>query len=96
MEYISVWAVYTPFPVLSDTDDSNRVPPVSVFYSSSLRLSSATRTASTTNAENVQSRPRIDSSTSSIISSGNRMLLFVECGVMGILNFRMMVKPPRI
>lgn len=56
--------------------------------SSSRRLSRATRTASTTKAENVQSLPRIVSSTSDITSTGKRMLFGSVAGIFGILNFR--------
>lgn len=56
--------------------------------SSSRRLSRATRTASTTKAENVQSLPRMVSSTSDITSTGKRMLLGSVAGILGILNFR--------
>ena len=56
-------------------------------YSSSWRFSRATRTASTTKAEKVQSLPRIAFSTCSTTSLGKRMLLFVVEGTLGILNF---------
>ena len=55
--------------------------------SSSRRLSRATRTASTTKAEKVQSLPRMVSSTSDITSTGKRMLLGSVAGILGILNF---------
>lgn len=47
----------------------------------SFRFSKATRVASTTNAENVQSVPRMASSTCSMTSLGNRMDLFVVAGI---------------
>src|SRR5699024_10553048 len=58
--------------------------------SSSSRFSRATRTASTTKAEKVQSRPRMASSTASLMSLGKRMLLLVVGGILGILNLRVM------
>ena len=59
----------------------------SSFSASSLRFSSATLTASTTNAVKVHCFPSIACSTSSIISLGNLMHLFVVGGMAGILNF---------
>lgn len=61
---------------------------------SSFKFSRATRTASTTKAENVQFVPFIAVSTSSIMSFGNRTLLLVVGGNDGILNF--LIKSPRI
>lgn len=58
--------------------------------SSSDKFSSATLTASTTNAENVHSVPTIAFSTSSITSFGNLILLLVDWGTFGILNFLIM------
>ena len=56
---------------------------------SSARFSRATRTASTTKAEKVQSLPRMASSTWEMTSLGNRMDLLVVGGTAGILNLRM-------
>ena len=55
-------------------------------FSCSFRSSRAERTAATTNAENVQSLPRITSSISSSISLGKRTDLLVVGGTLGILK----------
>ena len=52
----------------------------------SSRSSSAWRTAAMTNAEKLQSLPRMASSTCKITSLGKRMVLFVVGGMDGILN----------
>ena len=62
--------------------------------SSSRRLSRATRTASTTKAEKVQSFPRMTSSTSAITSTGNRILFGSVAGMLGILNF--LIRSPQL
>lgn len=62
---------------------------------SSSRFSNATRSASMTNAENVQSRPRIAFSTPAMTSFGIRMHLFVVGGMDGILNF-LIISPPSL
>ena len=51
--------------------------------------SSAFLTAAITNAENVQSLPCMAFSTSSMMSLGKRMVLFVVGGIDGILKFPM-------
>ena len=53
---------------------------------SSFKLSKATRTASTTNAEKVQSLPFMAVSISLITSFGNRIVLLLVGGMFGILN----------
>ena len=55
-------------------------------FSCSFRSSRAERTAATTNAENVQSLPRITTSISSSISLGKRTDLLVVGGTLGILK----------
>ena len=55
-------------------------------YASSSRFFKAIRTASITHAEEVQSFSRMTSSISAIKLLGNRMVLLVVAGMVGILN----------
>ena len=73
-------------PLAALVYEKNGCSPLFFSSSCSFRLSSAQRTALTTKAEKVQSCPRMASSTSSTIVTGNRTDLFTEIGILGILN----------